>query len=160
MTYLHRASFSPIRVEADEATYDLHIILRFQLERRMLNGELAVKDLPEAWNGSFHELFGFTPANDREGCLQDIHWAMGGLGYFPTYTLGNINAAQLFSAARKIPAIAAACDAADYAPLLAWLRKQVHAQGATLDPADLMARATGKPPATNDYLAHLRSRYL
>jgi carboxypeptidase Taq len=160
MAYLHRAEFSPIRVEADEATYDLHIILRFGLERRMLNGELAVKELPAAWNESFLELFGFAPQNDRDGCLQDIHWSMGGLGYFPTYTLGNINAAQLFAAARKTPAIATACEAADYSPLLAWLRKQVHAHGAVLDPADLMAQATGKLPEAGDYLVHLESRYL
>jgi carboxypeptidase Taq len=160
MAYLHRARFSPIRVEADEATYDLHIILRFGIERRMLNGELAVKDLPAAWNESFQELFGFAPQNDREGCLQDIHWSMGGLGYFPTYTLGNINSAQLFAAARKNPAITTACDAADYAPLLAWLRKNIHAHGATLDPTDLMTRATGHAPSNSDYLAHLTARYL
>jgi carboxypeptidase Taq len=160
MAYLHRAAFSPIRVEADEATYDLHIILRFGIERRLLNRELAVTDVPAAWNEGFRDLFGFTPENDRDGCLQDIHWSMGGLGYFATYTLGNINSAQLFAAARKIPAIAAACDSADYAPLLGWLRANIHARGGTLDPADLMAQATGKPPATNDYLAHLRSRYL
>jgi carboxypeptidase Taq len=160
MAYLHRAAFSPIRVEADEATYDLHIILRFGIERRLLNGDLAVADVPAAWNESFRELFGFTPENDREGCLQDIHWSMGGLGYFATYTLGNINAAQLFAAARNNPAIAAACDAADYAPLLDWLRENIHAHGGTLDPADLMAQATGRPPATTDYLAHLESRYL
>jgi carboxypeptidase Taq len=160
MTYLHRASFSPIRVEADEATYDLHIILRFGLERRMLNGELAVKDLPAAWNEDFRDLFGFIPANDRDGCLQDIHWSMGGLGYFPTYTLGNINAAQLFAAARKSPTIASACDNADYAPLLGWLRKNIHTHGGTLDPTDLMARATDRPPSTSDYLAHLKQRYL
>jgi carboxypeptidase Taq len=160
MAYLHRAEFSPIRVEADEATYDLHIILRFGLERRMLNGELAVKDLPAAWNDGFRELFGFAPPNDREGCLQDIHWSMGGLGYFPTYTLGNINSAQLFAAARKTTAIAAACDAADYAPLLSWLRENVHAHGATLDPSDLMTRATGHAPSNAYYLAHLKARYL
>jgi carboxypeptidase Taq len=160
MAYLHRAAFSPIRVEADEATYDLHIILRFGIERRLLNGDLAVADVPAAWNESFRELFGFTPENDREGCLQDIHWSMGGLGYFATYTLGNINAAQLFAAARNNPAIAAACDAADYAPLLSWLRENIHAHGGTLDPADLMAQATGRPPATTDYLMHLQSRYL
>jgi carboxypeptidase Taq len=160
LAYLTRAAFSPIRVESDEATYDLHIILRFGLERRMLNGDLAVADVPAAWNESFRELFGFTPENDREGCLQDIHWSMGGLGYFSTYTLGNINAAQLFAAARKDPAITAAIDSADYAPLLAWLRKNVHAHGATLDPADLMAQATGSRPATGDYLAHLQARYL
>jgi carboxypeptidase Taq len=159
LAYLWRAEFSPIRVEADEATYDLHIILRFGLERRMLNGELAVADVPAAWNESFQELFGFTPANDREGCLQDIHWSMGGLGYFPTYTLGNINAAQLFAAARRDPAIASAIDQAEYAPLLGWLRREVHAHGAALDPAVLMERATGSKPSTADYLAHLRERY-
>ncbi|RPJ33949.1 MAG: carboxypeptidase M32 [Verrucomicrobiaceae bacterium] len=157
---LQRAEFTPIRVESDEATYDLHIILRFGLERRMLNGELAVTDVPAAWNESFRELFGFTPQNDAMGCLQDIHWSMGGLGYFATYTLGNINAAQLFAAALKDPAIAAATDAADHAPLLAWLRENIHAHGATLDPADLMKQATGKRPSTADYLAHLKQRYL
>jgi carboxypeptidase Taq len=160
IAYLQRTAFSPIRVEADEATYDLHIILRFGLERRMLNGELAVSDVPAAWNEGFRESFGFTPENDREGCLQDIHWSMGGLGYFSTYTLGNINSAQLFAAARKDPAIASAIDSADYAPLLSWLRKNVHCHGATLDPADLMEKATGSKPSTADYLAHLQARYL
>jgi len=160
LAYLWRAEFSPVRVEADEATYDLHILLRFGLERRLLNGELAVADVPAAWNDGFRELFGFTPQNDREGCLQDIHWAMGGLGYFSTYTLGNINAAQLFAAARNKPAIAAACDNADYIPLLGWLRQTVHAHGATLDPADLMLQATGSKPTTQAYLAHLKTRYL
>jgi carboxypeptidase Taq len=160
MAYLHRASFSPIRVDADEATYDLHIILRFGIERRLLNRELDVAAVPAAWNEDFDCLFGFTPENDAMGCLQDIHWSMGGLGYFPTYTLGNINSAQLFAAARKNPAIAAACDNADYLPLLGWLRENIHTRGGTLDPADLMEKATGRPPATNEYLAHLRSRYL
>ncbi len=160
LAYLWRAEFSPVRVEADEATYDLHIILRFGLERRLLNGDLAIKDVPAAWNESFRELFGFTPENDAQGCLQDIHWSMGGLGYFPTYTLGNINSAQLFAAATKEPAIAAATGKADYAPLLAWLRSHIHSHGATLDPADLITRATGSPPSATDYLTHLQSRYL
>ncbi len=160
LRFLWRAEFSPVRVEADEATYDLHILLRFELERRMLNGTLAVADVPEAWNESFRDLFGFAPKNDREGCLQDIHWSMGGLGYFATYTLGNINSAQLFAAARKDAGVAAGIDRADFAPLLGWLRKSIHSPGATLDPTDLIAAATGKPPATDDYLAHLKSRYL
>lgn len=160
LAYLWRASFSPIRVEADEATYDLHILLRFSLERRMINGELAVADVPAAWNEGFRDLFGFTPKNDREGCLQDIHWSMGGLGYFSTYTLGNINSAQLFAAARKESSIANAIDQADYAPLLTWLRTQVHTHGAVLDPAELITQATGKAPSTADYLAHLQSRYI
>ncbi len=160
LSYLWRAEFSPIRVEADEATYDLHILLRFDLERRMVNGTLAVADVPTAWNDGFRELFGFAPQDDRHGCLQDIHWSMGGLGYFATYTLGNINSAQLFAAAGKDPAVAAAIAKADYAPLLAWLRKSVHAHGATLDPAELIRQATGRTPSTEDYLAHLESRYL
>ncbi len=160
MHYLCLAAFSPIRVEADEATYDLHILLRFALERRLVSGTLAVKDVPAAWNESFHDLFGFTPKNDREGCLQDIHWSMGGLGYFATYTLGNINAAQLFAAARKETSIATAIDKADYLPLLDWLRKSVHRHGATLDPAQIIQHATGMTPSTDAYLAHLKSRYI
>lgn len=160
LRYLWRAEYSPIRVEADEATYDLHILLRFELERRMVNGNLAVADVPAAWNESFRELFGFAPKDDRHGCLQDIHWSMGGLGYFATYTLGNINSAQLFAAARKHASIASAVDTADYLPLLDWLRTSVHAKGATLDPADLIKHATGSAPSTDDYLAHLTSRYL
>ncbi len=157
---LWRAEFSPIRVEADEATYDLHILLRFELERRLLDGSLAVADVPAAWNDGFRELFGFAPKDDRHGCLQDIHWSMGGLGYFATYTLGNINSAQLFAAAGTEPGVAAALAEADYGPLLVWLRKHVHSRGATLDPADLIREATGRPPATDAYLAHLKSRYL
>jgi carboxypeptidase Taq len=160
LSYLWRAEFSPIRVEADEATYDLHILLRFELERRMVNGTLAVADVPSAWNEGFRELFGFAPQDDKHGCLQDIHWSMGGLGYFATYTLGNINSAQLFAAAENDSSVAAANARADYAPLLGWLRKSVHSHGATLDPAELIRQATGRPPSTDDYLAHLESRYL
>ncbi|MFU8893775.1 MAG: carboxypeptidase M32 [Luteolibacter sp.] len=160
LSYIRRAAFSPIRVEADEATYDLHILLRFDLERRMLRRELAAEDVPTAWNEGFRHLFGFTPADDRHGCLQDIHWSMGGLGYFATYSLGNLNAAQLFQAANQDPAIAVSCDKADYEPLLQWMRKNIHAHGATLDPADLMRQATGKSPSADAYLSHLSSRYL
>ncbi len=160
LAHIRRAEFSPIRVEADEATYDLHIILRFGIERRMLRGEITVEEIPSAWNDEFRDLFGFTPADDRRGCLQDIHWSMGGLGYFATYSLGNLNAAQLFEAAKRDTTVAAGCKRADYAALLRWMREHVHAPGATLDPADLMRQATGSPPATDAYLAHLRSRYL
>lgn len=160
LRYLWRAEYSPIRVEADEATYDLHILLRFDLERRMLNGSLAVADVPRAWNEGFRELFGFAPKDDRHGCLQDIHWSMGGLGYFATYTLGNINSAQLFAAANQDDSVAAAIERADFLPLLGWLRKSVHGHGALLDPAALVAQATGGAPSTDAYLAHLKSRYL
>jgi carboxypeptidase Taq len=160
LRYLWRAEFSPIRVEADEATYDLHILLRFGLERRMVSGSLAVADVPAAWNEGFRELFGFAPEDDRHGCLQDIHWSMGGLGYFATYTLGNINSAQLFAKALKDPAVASGIDHTNYLPLLDWLRRSVHSHGATLDPAELIRSATGNAPSTDAYLAHLKSRYL
>jgi carboxypeptidase Taq len=160
LSYIHRAEFSPIRVEADEATYDLHIILRFRIERMLLNREITVAEVPATWNDLFRESFGFLPPDDAHGCLQDIHWSMGGIGYFPTYTLGNINAAQLFNAATSVPEIAAATAKADYDPLLDWLRKNIHSHGGCLDPTDLMKQATGRPPATDDYLQHLKSRYL
>lgn len=160
LRFIRTAAFSPIRVEADEATYDLHILLRFDIERRMLNGSLNVNDVPAAWNDGFRELFGFTPKNDREGCLQDIHWSMGGLGYFPTYTLGNIHAASLFACAKNDPNIASTIAVADYAPLLSWLRGNIHAHGSTLDPSDLIHKATGKNPSSEDYIKHLTQRYL
>ena len=156
---IHRSEFSFIRVEADEATYDLHILLRFELERRLLNGSLEVADVPKAWNEQFAASFGTTPPDDAHGCLQDIHWSMGGLGYFATYTLGNLNAAQLFSHAKKDRKIAAALARAEYGPLLAWLRQHVHSPGSTLFPSDLMQQATGRATDATPYLAHLRSRF-
>ncbi len=160
MAAVHRAEFSHIRVEADEATYDLHILLRFGLERRLVSGDLAVKDVPAAWNESFEDLFGMTPPDDARGCLQDIHWSMGGLGYFPTYTLGNLNAAQLFAAATADESIAANVAKAEYASLLAWLRKHVHSKGAVMTPAEIVKEATGKEPSPEAHLTHLARRYL
>ena len=157
---VNRAEFSFIRVEADEATYDLHIMLRFALERKLFSGTLKVSEVPDAWNAEFEKSFGRTPPDAARGCLQDIHWSMGGFGYFPTYTLGNLNAAQLFSAAMKKGAIRKAADKAEYAPLLGWLRENVHAPGSTLSPAQLMEHATGKSTSTAPYLKHLRARFL
>ena len=159
MKEMLRSEFSYIRVEADEATYDLHILLRFGIERRLVSGDLAVKDVPKVWNEEFRELFGLTPPDDRRGCLQDIHWSMGGLGYFATYTLGNLNAAQLFQTAKKQRKIAAALEKADYAPLLTWLRTNVHSHGGALTPQEIMKSATGRPTEAKGYLRHLRERY-
>jgi len=157
---VRRAEFSCIRVEADEATYDLHILLRFDIERRIIRGDLAVDEVPAAWNDGFEELFGFVPPDDARGCLQDIHWAMGGFGYFATYSLGNINAAQLCAAARLDPAVSAGCDTADYLPLLEWMREHIHHHGSMLFPDDLVRQATGADPSHADYLTHLKRRYL
>jgi len=155
---VNRANYSFIRVEADEATYDLHILLRFSIERQLLNGYLSVRDVPSAWNELFKEFFGMTPPTNTEGCLQDIHWSMGGIGYFPTYSLGNLNAAQLFKSAMKDETISQAFATANTAPLLKWLQENVHSKGATLLPQQLMQSATGRPTDGTDYLAHLRAR--
>lgn len=160
LAIIHRVKFSYIRVEADEATYDLHILLRFRIERALLSGEIDVSDVPDAWNEAFKAAFGLTPPDDTRGCLQDIHWSMGGLGYFPTYTLGNFNAAQLHAAAMRDEAIASASKRADYTPLLQWLNQHVHQPGSTLAPNDILTQATGKPPGTEDHLEHLRASYL
>ena len=160
MKEMLRSEFSFIRVEADEATYDLHILLRFGIERRLVKGELAVKDVPKVWNEEYRELFGMTPPDDRHGCLQDIHWSMGGLGYFATYTLGNLNAAQLFASAKKQKKIAAALEKCDYAPLLKWLRDNVHSYGGALLPQEIIEKATGRPTDAKWHIAHLRERYI
>jgi carboxypeptidase Taq len=157
---LHRVEFSPIRVEADEATYDLHIFLRFELERDMINGALKVADLPQAWNERFMQLFSFFPPDDSRGCLQDIHWSMGGFGYFATYTLGNLNAAQLFSSAMSDRSIAAATRNADYSRLLDWLRRSIHVHGCNTSPQALMKSATGSETQSKPYLKHLTRRFL
>jgi carboxypeptidase Taq len=146
-----------IRVEADEVTYDAHIILRFEIERRLISGELAVADVPEAWNAEFEAMFGLKVDKDSNGCLQDIHWSMGGFGYFPTYTQGNINAAQLMNAAR--PHIGDGLKVGNYEALLTWLRENVHQHGRRYLPNELMQRATGEAPNAKYHCEHLRKTY-
>jgi len=160
LTTINRAEKNFIRVESDEATYDLHILLRFTIERQMINGELSPQDVPDAWNALFQKFFGITPPDNAQGCLQDIHWAMGGLGYFATYTLGNITSAQLQNHAMQDATVAAAFARADYAPLLAWLRKNIHQHGNTYFPQDLIQKATGEATNPQHYLTHLRTRFL
>lgn len=150
-----------IRVDADEATYPLHIILRHRLERRLIAGELEVADLPGAWNDGMRELLGIVPPDDRRGCLQDIHWPVAGFGYFPCYTLGAMLAAQLFNAAQaQVPGLLDAIGRGDFMPALTWLRAKVHGQGARPRFAELVEQASGGPLAVGPFLAHLRGRYL
>ena len=150
-----------IRVDADEVTYPAHIILRTRLERAMIAGELAPAELPGAWNDGMKELLGLEVPEDRLGCLQDIHWYDGAWGYFPTYTLGAMAAAQLFAAARAaVPEIPEAIGRGDFAPLMAWLKDKVHAQGARYTTDELLERATGKPFDPEVFKAHLAARYL
>jgi carboxypeptidase Taq len=150
-----------IRVDADEVTYPLHVILRYRLEKAMLDGDLEVADLPGAWNEGMRELLGLTPPDDRLGCLQDIHWSVGAIGYFPCYTLGAIMAAQLFEAARAAePDIGVSLERGDFSRLLGWLRANVHEQGSLLDMPELLTQATGRPLELQPFLDHLRTRYL
>jgi carboxypeptidase Taq len=150
-----------IRVDADEVTYPAHVILRYRLERALIAGDMELDDLPAAWNAGMKELLGIVPPSDREGCLQDIHWYDGAWGYFPTYTLGAMTAAQLFDAARRAkPEIPEAIGKGDFAPLLAWLRENVHGHGSRLSNRDLLTRATGRPLDPAVFKRHLETRYL
>ncbi len=150
-----------IRVDADELTYPAHILLRFDLERAMIAGTLAVADLPAAFNAGLRDSLGLVVTDDALGCLQDIHWPSGGWGYFPTYTLGAVAAAQLFEAAcRAAPEIHADLAGGDFSALVGWLRREVHGRGSLLDTDELLAAATGQPLSVEPYLAHLRARYL
>jgi carboxypeptidase Taq len=150
-----------IRVEADEVTYPAHVILRYRLEKALIEGRMALADLPAAWNEGMKSLLGIRPPSDREGCLQDIHWYDGAWGYFPTYTLGAMTAAQLFDAAcRARPEIPEALGHGDFAPLLGWLRANLHDQGSRLPTPDLLAAATGRRLDPLLFKAHLERRYL
>lgn len=156
-----RVDRSFIRVEADEVTYPLHVILRTRLERAMLSGDLELSDLPEAWNAGMQELLGVTPPDDARGCLQDIHWYDGAVGYFPTYTLGAMAAAQLFQAAvRAEPGIPEAIGRGDFTPLVGWLRANVHGVASSRGTEEILTAATGSELSAAPFLAHLKSRYL
>jgi carboxypeptidase Taq len=150
-----------IRVDADEMTYPAHVILRFRLEQALVAGDLAVTDLPGAWNDGMRDLLGIVPPDDAQGCLQDIHWYDGAIGYFPSYTLGAMAAAQLMAAARRaVPTLDAALARGQLGPLVAWLRTHVHGRGSLLGFNDLLREATGKPLDPSDFEAHLTARYL
>jgi carboxypeptidase Taq len=158
---LRHVERSFVRVEADELTYPAHVILRFRLEQAMISGALHVADLPQAWNEGLQALLGVTPPDDRLGCLQDIHWYDGGFGYFPSYTLGAMAAAQLMAAARRaLPGLDAALEKGDLAPLNGWLAENVHRQGSRLGFNALLEAATGEKLNPAAFQAHLIRRYL
>jgi carboxypeptidase Taq len=150
-----------IRVDADEVTYPSHVILRYRLERALIEGRMEIADLPAAWNEGMESLLGIRPPSDREGCLQDIHWYDGAFGYFPTYTLGAMTAAQLFDAAgRADPEIPARLGHGDFKPLLGWLRTHVHGLASSLPASEILTRATGRPLDAGVFKRHLERRYL
>jgi carboxypeptidase Taq len=157
---INKTQPSFIRVEADELTYNFHIILRFELEQAMLNGDLAVADLPAAWNDKMQELLGIVPPDDRQGCLQDVHWTRPGFGYFPTYALGNLYAAQFYeTAVAQEPAIAAELAAGRTGALVAWLRENIHRHGRKFTPGELVERVTGRPLSHTAFMRYATAKF-
>ncbi len=157
---INRVSPTFIRVEADEVTYNLHILVRYELEEELLEGRLSVADAPEAWNARVAAYLGRTPPDDASGILQDIHWSIGLVGYFPTYTLGNILAAQLWEKAlEEAPSIPADIEAGRFGTLLDWLRERVHRHGRKFLPAELIQRATGRPLDAGPYIRYLKAKF-
>lgn len=151
---------SLIRVEADELTYNLHIVLRFELEQEMLNGNLQVDQLPAAWNDRMEELLGVVPETDREGILQDVHWTRPTFGYFPTYALGNLYAAQFHEAAlQQAPAIEAELSTGKTEALLSWLRTNIHQHGSKFKPAELVQRVTGRPLSHEPFIKYATQKF-
>ena len=151
---------SLIRVEADEVTYNMHVLLRFELENEMLEGRLKVSDLPEAWNDRVKSYLGITVPNDREGVLQDIHWSSVSFGVFPAYTIGNLIGAQLMEKIRTdLPNLDTQIERGDFSALLGWLRKNVHAHGRKFTPNELLERATGRPLAAAPWIAYVQKKF-
>ena len=157
---VNRISPGLIRVQADELTYNLHIVIRFELERALLSGDLLAHDLPGAWNEAYEKRLGITPKDDTTGCLQDIHWADGLIAYFPTYTLGNVYAAQLFAAAeRAIGPLEESFAEGNFRTLRDWLRENVHRHGKRYKPAEIIERVTGSAPDPSALIESLSRRY-
>lgn len=156
----NRVSTGFIRVEADEVTYNLHVMLRYEIEKKIFNEGLAVSDLPETWDSMFEQWFGVRPENDTMGCLQDIHWSMAAFGYFPTYTLGNLYAAQLLEKmAEDLGDIDDLIASGDWSSMLAWLRPRIHAPGSVMTPSQLINAATGKDPTPEPFLNYVEKKY-
>ena len=158
---INKVERSLIRVEADEATYNLHIMLRFEIETALMEGKIAVGDLPDIWNSKMEEYLGILPPDDAKGVLQDVHWSSGYIGYFPTYALGNLMASQLWVKINEdIPNLARQIERAEFGDLLAWLRENIHQHGAKFEPMELLQRVTGSSLSPEPYLHYLRSKYM
>lgn len=157
---INKVQPSYIRVEADELTYAFHIILRFELEQEMLNGDVSAAQLPAAWNAKFESLLGITPPTDTLGCLQDVHWTRPGFGYFPTYALGNLYAAQFYeTAVSQNSTIATEMAQGDTTGLVTWLRENIHVYGRKFAPGELVQRATGKPLSHDAFIRYAQDKF-
>jgi carboxypeptidase Taq len=148
-----------IRVDADEATYNLHVMVRFAIERAVMRGDLEVAGIPTEWNRLYKDFLGLDVPDDRRGCLQDIHWSMGSMGYFPTYTLGNLYAAQFFEAARRdLPGLEEGFARGEFDPLRRWLNERIHRHGKRFLPKDLCVEVTGQPLSAEPLMRHLEGK--
>lgn len=157
---INKVQPSFIRVEADELSYPLHVILRFQLERDLIGGSLNVREIPEAWNAKMQELIGLTPHNNSEGCLQDVHWSLGSFGYFPSYAIGNAYASHLFSAfAEQNPDWEKRLATGDLSFVKTWLNENVHQYGRQYSALELMQKVTNKPFSSKAYIDYLTDKY-
>jgi carboxypeptidase Taq len=157
---INKVEPSLVRVESDEATYNLHIMLRLELEIALMENKLSVKDLPEAWNEKMKEYLDIVPLSDGEGVLQDVHWSCGILGYFPTYALGNLVSAQLWECINKdIPDLPEQIRKGEFSALLGWLREKIHKHGAKFEPQDLIQRATGSKIDPEPYIRYLKNKF-
>lgn len=149
-----------IRVEADEITYNLHIMIRYEIEKKIFNENLSVEEIPTLWNSMMEDWFGIEVPNDALGCLQDIHWSMGAFGYFPTYTLGNLYAAQLLDAMQKeLGDVDEIISSGDWSSMLTWLRNNIHSKGSVMEPSQLIESATGSPPSPEPFLNYVEEKY-
>jgi carboxypeptidase Taq len=158
---LIRVRRSLIRVDADEVTYPVHIMLRYELENEIMKGELRIKDVPEAWNTRMADRLGVRPSNDAEGCLQDVHWAVGSFGYFPSYAIGAVIAGQLYESLRaERPELDDEIAAGQFSGLFSWLRQNVHSLAASVSTPDLIKNATGKPLSAAAWLRYIEGKYL
>lgn len=157
---VNKVSPSFIRIESDEVTYSLHIILRFEIERRLIEGSLSVKDIPEVWGNYMKEMLNIVPSTDNEGCLQDIHWATGSFGYFPTYALGNLYAAQFFVAFKDSnPDWESRIESGDLLFIRNWLKENIHKYGCTYRANEMVKRVTGKELTVQPYISYLNEKY-
>jgi len=157
---INKVQPSFIRIEADELTYNFHIILRFELEQALVNGELEVKDVPEAWNGKMEELFGVVPPTDSQGCLQDVHWSRPMFGYFPTYALGNLYAAQFYeTAVAQEPSIGEEMAQGKTDALVTWLGENIHQHGRKFTPRELIQRVTGRPLDYEPFMRYATAKF-
>ena len=157
---INKVEPSFIRVEADEVTYNLHVMVRFELECEILSGKLKVCDLPEAWNAKYKDYLGVEVTDDGVGCLQDVHWSMGSIGYFPTYSIGNLLSYQIWRALQKeIPNTDELIETGKFSVILDWLRSNVYSKGRKLTPKELVVAVTGRPLTADDYIAGINEKY-